>query len=192
MPACVVVVAIRATSTTTEPVVSGPRDTDLVRTIAVACLAIAVGMASLTGCVWLGRGSDEAAKLLAEAPTPPEATQVSGLPGDQFSHPAMRPACDPLHLQTTYWTTSLNGPAVQEYLRTHPGADLRVSGTGIGTDKGTPTSWQIMLAPKTPTAGRKDGPSQKLVVYQVASFGSGVGIRIDAEVVPPDASCTRS
>ena len=123
---------------------------------------------------------------------PPAATQVSNLPGDQFSQPAMHPVCHPLYLKTTYWTSSLAGAATQDYLRAHPGPDLQVSGSGTGSDKGKATSWQIMFKPKAATAGGNDGRSQQLLVYQIAPSGSGVGIRIDAEVVPPDADCTSS
>jgi len=132
------------------------------------------------------------AALLALAPTPPGAVVVSALPGKVFSQPGFLP-CQPLDVRTAYWTSSLAGPAVVEYLMTHPGLHLQVSGSGQGTNKGVVTNWEVTLNPKGGTSGTHSVASgQTMLVYQIAPLPRGVGIRVDAEVVPADAVCSRS
>ena len=134
------------------------------------------------------------AALLALAPTPPGAVAVSALPGKVFSHPAIHPVCQPLDERTAYWTSSLAGPTVVEYLMTHPGPQLQVGGSGSGgTNKGVVTNWEVTLNPKGGTSGTHSVASgQTMLVYQIAPLPRGVGIRVDAEVVPADAVCSRS
>ena len=133
------------------------------------------------------------AALLALAPTPPGAVAVSALPGKVFSQPAMHPVCQPLDVRTAYWTSSLAGPTVVEYLMTHPGSHLQVSGSGSGTNKGVVTNWEVTLNPKGGTSGTHSVASgQTMLVYEIAPLPRGVGIRVDAEVVPADAVCSRS
>src|SRR5664280_793470 len=133
------------------------------------------------------------AALLALAPTPPGAVAVSALPGKVFSHPAIHPVCQPLDVRTAYWTSSLAGPTVVEYLMTDPGPHLQVSGSGAGTNKGEVTNWEVTLNPKGGTSGTHSVASgQKMLVYEIAPLPRGVGIRVDAEVVPADAVCSGS
>lgn len=133
------------------------------------------------------------AALLALAPTPPGAVAVSVLPGKVFSQPAMHPACQPLDVRTAYWTSSLAGPKVVEYLMTHPGPQFQVSGSGSGTLKGVVTDWQVTLKPKREASGTHSVASgERMVVYEIAPLQGGVGIRVDAEVVPADAACVSS
>ena len=127
--------------------------------------------------------------LLALAPTPPGAVVVSALPGKVFSQPAMHPACQPLDVRTAYWTSSLAGPTVVEYLMTHPGPQLQVSGSGSTNN----VVLTVMLNPKGGTSGTHSVASgQTMLVYEIAPLPRGVGIRIDAEVVPADAACASS
>ena len=117
---------------------------------------------------------------------------VSALPGKVFSQPGFLP-CQPLDVRTAYWTSSLAGPTVVEYLMTHPGLHLQVSGSGQGTNKGVVTNWEVTLNPKGGTSGTHSVASgQTMLVYQIAPLPRGVGIRVDAEVVPADAVCSRS
>ena len=76
---------------------------------------------------------------------------------------------------------------------THPGPQLQVSGSGSGTLKAVVTDWQVILKPKRDASGTHPVASgQQLVVYKIAPLQGRVGIRVDAEVVPADAGCTRS
>jgi hypothetical protein len=133
------------------------------------------------------------AALLALAPTPPGAVAVSALPGKVFSQPAFHPVCQPLDVRTAYWTSSLAGPTVVEYLMTHPGSHLQVSGSGSGTNKGVVTNWEVTLNSKGGTSGTHSVASgQTMLVYEIPPLPRGVGIRVDAEVVPAGAVCSRS
>lgn len=165
------------------------------RRVTAMTLGALLAAPMLAGCrieLPLG-GPDPAAALLALAPTPPGALEVSALPGKVFSQPAMHPACQPLDVRTAYWTSSLAGPNVVEYLMTHPGTQLQVSGSGSGTLKAVVTDWEVILKPKSDASGTHAVASgQRLVVYKIAPLQGGVGIRVDAEVVPADAGCTRS
>jgi hypothetical protein len=80
-----------------------------------------------------------------------------------------------------------------EYLMTHPGPQLQVSGSGSGTNKGVVTDREVTLNPKGGTSGTHSVASgPPTLVYKIAPLPRGVGIRVDAEVVPADADCTRS
>lgn len=134
-----------------------------------------------------------AASLLALAPTPPGALTVSALPGKVFSQPAIHPACQPLNVRTAYWTSSLAGPMVMKYLMTHPGPQLLVNFSGSGrTIKGVVNNWEVSLDRKGETSGMHSVGGPPTLVYEIASLPRGVGIRVDAEVVPADAVCSRS
>lgn len=168
-------------------------DTRVMRTAAVT-LAGMLCLASLSGCRLLGLGqADPAADLLVKAPVPPGASRVADLPGKAFDQPAMEPACRPIDVRTAFWTSDLGGPDVVDYVRSHQGLDLQVSGSGTVTDHGTTRSWSVVLNPVAEASGGQETPAQvPMVVYQVAPLGSGTGIRIDAEVVPSGSSCVHN
>jgi hypothetical protein len=156
-----------------------------------------VGLAVLSFLVACGTASANtltSAEFLALAPTPPSAVAVSGLPGVVFSKPAMRPGCQPLDVRTTYWTSSSAGPKVVEYLMTHPGPQLRFSGSSTGgqmTGSGSMKNvdlWTVFFNLSGTHTGNS-GNSE--LVYKIAPLARGVGIRVDAEVVPADAKCER-
>jgi hypothetical protein len=102
---------------------------------------------------------------------------------------AMHPNCQPLDVRTAYWTSSLDGPTVVKYLMTHPGPQLQVSGSGSTNN----VVLTVMLNPKGGTSGTHSvATGQTLLVYEIAPLPRGVGIRVDAEVVPADAACVSS
>lgn len=131
--------------------------------------------------------ADPAGALLALAPAPPRAQSAGKLGGAKFASPAEQPACTPLDLRTRYWTSTLDGAAVQRYLSAHPGRHLRANGGGEGMIHGVVDSWIVTLQPLRVKPGTD--ASNDEIVYEIAPLAHGVGIRVDAEVVPPHASC---
>jgi hypothetical protein len=164
--------------------------------LAVLSFLVACGSASAKpaspGTSPISASTLTSAEFLALAPTPPGAVAVSGLPGVVFSEPAMHPGCQPLDVRTAYWTSSSTGPKVAEYLKTHPGPQLLFSGSSTGgrmTGSGSIKKvelWTVFFNPSGTHTG-KSGNSE--LVYKIAPLAPGVGIRLDAEVVPADAVC---
>lgn len=136
---------------------------------------------------------DPASAILALAPPVPNAAKASAFPGPIFGQPAQQPACEPLDLRTAYWTSDWTGLAVEQYLVTHPGPHFQVSGSGTSTGPGGVTSLSVVLEPKTGATGPPaGGAGRAILVYEIAPLPKGIGIRVDAVVVPPNATCTTS
>jgi hypothetical protein len=165
--------------------------------LAVLSFLVACGTASAKpappGTSPISANTLTSAELLALAPTPPGAVAVSGLPGVVFSEPAMQPVCQPLDVRTTYWTSSSAGPRVVEYLMTHAGPQLQFSGSSTGGRRtGSGSMNNVVLTVFFHLSGTHTGDSgNSELVYKIAPLARGVGIRVDAEVVPAYAACER-
>lgn len=104
----------------------------------------------------------------------------------------MHEVCTPLYYATAYYTTIMTGPAAQHYLLTHPGPHLSEQGSGYETDHGKTTSWTVSVEPRGQVDDVRRTLAHQSVVYDIAPLGHGTGIRIDAEVIPANASCSEA
>jgi hypothetical protein len=111
------------------------------------------------------------------------------LPGFVFSVPGQEPACTPLVDKTSYWETSGSLQAVAAYLVANAPSWIQNEGSGGGGNVGEGTTYSIVFD----TVRGSGWNSGDQLVFVIADLTDGsVGIRVDAEVIPPGSACISS
>jgi hypothetical protein len=147
------------------------------------------GSLVLAGVAWAAGAAGpylHAERMLDAAVLPPGSVPVFFLPGAVFARPSQEPACTSLIDQARYWVVPGDPQDIAAFLRAHPPPGIPNSGAGeLSTAGGQTISYDVFDAePGSPPAD---------LDITVAALGAGMaGIRADAEVVPADATCTRS
>lgn len=121
---------------------------------------------------------------LAHALVPPAAVSSATRPDGVASALAMGFWCQPMVDATGYWTVP--GTSVEEvvdYLKTHPPQGLTLAGV-TGSNAAGDTSVVAQVVEYAASVDAQNG-----LVYEVTPIGSGAGIRADAFLVPPNATC---
>jgi hypothetical protein len=107
------------------------------------------------------------------------------LTGSAFAEPPQSPRCRPIVDETSYWAVPENPQDVVGFLKSHAPRWIPNKGSGSYTDKGAVVSSFV-----TDYVVKSGWNTNDQLDFSVASVGQGSsGIRADAEVVPPDASC---
>lgn len=132
-------------------------------------------------------GNAEAAAMLHSIVLPPGSQQVAPLTQAGLRKEAQRPACNPLIDKSRYWTVRSTLGQVDSFLNTHPeeGRTTSTSGSFNGPQYGG------AFVVEVPTDQSVRNQSE-LVATFVSIENGEVGIRADAEVVPPGADCASS
>jgi hypothetical protein len=125
-------------------------------------------------------------QLLYKVPMPPDGRPVSHPPSDLLRHPASSIGCTPLVDKARFISVNGTLQTVTTFLRSHHPRGWIVQGFGGSADGKTgKASSDVTYAPLA-----KATALQPELVVTYAGDGMGkVGIRVDAEVVPPDARC---
>jgi hypothetical protein len=128
-------------------------------------------------------------RMLAAAVVPPGSIKAAILPGSVFSQPSEGMACTSVIDQTLYWMVPGDPQDIAAFLRAHPPPGIPYSSTGwLGTGGGQTISYDVLDRERGNSGGF---PAQ--LDFTVAALGPGMaGIRADAEVVGPSATCSRS
>jgi hypothetical protein len=150
------------------------------------------GSLVLVGVAWAAGAAGpylHAERLLDAAVVPPGSVPVFFLPGAVFAQPSQELACAPLIDQARYWVIPGDPQDIAAFLRAHAPPGIPNSGEGeLSTTGGQTISYDVFDA----EPGHSEGSPADLDIT-VAALGAGMaGIRADAEVVPADATCTRS
>jgi hypothetical protein len=150
------------------------------------------GALVLAGVAWAAGAAGpylHAERMLDAAVVPPGSVPVFFLPGAVFAQPSQEPACTPLIDQARYWVVPGDPQDIAAFLRAHAPAGIPNSGEGeLSTADGQTISYDVFDA----EPGNSEVSPANLDIT-VAALGAGMaGIRADAEVVPADATCTRS
>ena len=176
-----------------------PTDIHQMKTLVGLAVVGVLASSGLTGCghrvtvaspLDAGRAAEE---MLALAPRLPGALTTSAFSEQAFIVPAQEPACQPLSIRTAFLSSTMTGPAAVSYLETHVEPHFQLEATGSGSGSGGVASWSVVLEPDPssvtlPPANRPDDT----LVYSIARQRTGIGVRVDAVVVPDDAECARS
>lgn len=130
-----------------------------------------------------------AAQLLNEVPLPPGHRLVSHLTSALLQHPASSIGCTPLVDKARLMVVSGTLGSVSTFLRSRHPQRWTVQGSGGSVDgnMGKASRDVIYVPLVTATA-----PQPEMVVTYAVDGKGKVGIRVDAEVVPPGARCTTS
>lgn len=152
----------------------------------------AAGALVLAGVAWAAGPAApylHAERMLDAAVFPPGSMQVFFLPGDVFAQPSEQPACTPLIDQAWYWIVPGDPQDIASFLQAHPPPGIPNTGAGqLNTAGGQTISYDVLDAER----GNSGGYPAELD-FTVAALGAGMaGIRADAEVIPADATCSRS
>lgn len=121
---------------------------------------------------------------LAHALVPPGAVSSVTRPDGAASALAMGFWCQPMADATGYWTVP--GVSVADtvhYLKTHSPQGLTLAAIANSNAAGD-TSVDAQLVEYAARMNAQDG-----LVYEVTPIGSGAGIRADAFLIPPTATC---
>ncbi len=150
------------------------------------------GFPTVTAVAGDTAANTEAQRLLDAAVPPPSARRVERVPGGLLDGPASLQACRPLIDLSRTWIVPGTPASVEAYLLSHPPQGMHVAA-------------QTSLSPVPDRANgvypvaevwyREVGPSVILdtLDFSFTQLGAGqVGLRVDAQVIPPDAQCTRS
>jgi hypothetical protein len=130
-----------------------------------------------------------AARLLHEVPLPPGHRTVSRLTSALPQHPASSIGCMPLVDKARVMVVRGTLQSVSTFLKRHHPERWTVQGSGGSVDGSTGnTSRDLIYVPLGTSAARQP----ELVVTYAADGKGRVGIRVDAEVVPPGARCSTS
>jgi len=131
----------------------------------------------------------ETERLLAAIDLPPGSTHISELSESVFRQPAMGPAaCQPTYDKVAYFQAAGSPQAVQDYIASHLPNFLGhpASGQTGGPDETTVYFVYALPTVVSPYVAEDLG-------FSVAAKGTDkVGIRVDAEVAPPGATCASS
>jgi hypothetical protein len=106
-----------------------------------------------------------------------------------FAHPSQEPACHPLTDEVRYWVVAGDPADVTAFLTAHAPSWLPNDGSGwLGSTGGGTISYEVMDAPRGKSLRAQPG-----LDFTIAALpGGATGVRADAEVVPPGATCTSS
>jgi hypothetical protein len=130
-----------------------------------------------------------AAQLLRDVPVPPGERPVSHLTAALLQHPASSIGCTPLVDKARFMVISGTLQSVSTFLRRHHPERWAVQGSGGSVEGATgKTSYDVIYVPSVTAAATQ----RELVVTYAAEGRGKVGIRVDAEVVPPGARCSTS
>jgi hypothetical protein len=127
-----------------------------------------------------------AADLLKEVPVPPGARPVSRMTSELLQHPAASIGCTPLVDKARFMMVYGTLQSVSTFLRSHHPERWAVQGSGGSVNGNTGNASSVVIYAPSVTAA---APQPDLVVTYAADGKGKVGIRVDAEVVPPDARC---
>lgn len=154
-----------------------------------AALAIATAGAGVHLAIGgVGRGG-LAQQMLDAVIVPRGAARAGWLPGLAFARPSQEPACTPLTDQVRYWAVRGDPAGVATFLTGHAPSSLRNNETGwLGSTGGAVISYQVGDVPRS----RRLAARAELDFTVSALPGGMTGIRADAEVIPPAATCLRS
>jgi hypothetical protein len=138
----------------------------------------------------------QARQIIDAVIVPAAARRVSSIPGFRFSEPAEYPVCNPLVDETRFWLVPGDLHGVYLWMKSHPPSWMAYGHEGSGIDHGQITSYSLAESPSGTGWGSlgmsRPGVSrfQDELVFGMAEASSGmIGIRADAVVVPPGASC---
>lgn len=166
----------------------------VVAAIGVACVAVVAGCGGSNGPATKGPASTlsrspatpsaeaRAQQLLEAAKLPSDSRRVAHLPAAGPSAPSQRPACQPLVIRTSTWTVPGSAVALANFLTSHPATGTRYDGY---SDNGSVVSSVTDVPSTSPVI-------TQFLVFTFTKDGGHVDLRIDAEVPPADAVCTRA
>ena len=123
-----------------------------------------------------------AAQLLHEVPLPPGDRPVSHLTSELLTHPASSIGCTPLVDKARLMVVSGTLQSVSTFLKRHHPQRWTVQGSGGSVDGSTGNASRDVIYVPLGTAA---APQPELVVTYAVDGKGKVGIRVDAEVVPP-------
>jgi hypothetical protein len=127
-----------------------------------------------------------AAQLLYKVPIPPGGRPVSHLAPDLLLHPASSIGCTPVIDKARFIVVNGTLQTVTSFLRSHHPQRWIVQGFGSSADGKTGKgSSDVTYAP----LAKAEAVQPELVVTYAGDGIGRVGIRVDAEVVPPGARC---
>jgi hypothetical protein len=132
-------------------------------------------------------GNAEAAAMLRSIVLPPGSQQVAPLTQAGLRKEAQRPACNPLIDKSRYWTVRGTLGQVDSFLSTHPEAGRTTSTSGSFNSP----QYSGDFVAEVPTDQSVRNQSELVATFINIENGE-VGIRADAEVVPPGADCASS
>jgi hypothetical protein len=130
-----------------------------------------------------------AAQLLEEVPLPPGDRLESHLTWELLAHPASSIGCTPLVDKARLMVVSGTLQSVSTFLKRHHPPRWTVQGSGGSVDGATGNASRDVIYVPLGTAA---APQPELVVTYAVEGKGKVGIRVDAEVVPPWARCSTS
>jgi hypothetical protein len=130
----------------------------------------------------------QACQMLEAIVLPVGARQVQSLGGGVFSQPSSVPACDGLTVKTVYLEVPDDPLTVATYVGTHAPSWLPYGGPP--TQESDNNVLYFAFAGSPTGVGWSRTPNPDAIAITIAAYGSGIsGIRVDAQVVPPSASC---
>jgi hypothetical protein len=132
--------------------------------------------------------TSDAKTLLVTAVLPSDSASVGSPPAPILNNPAQRAACDPLIDLTRFVViphTTLD--EVETFLLAHPTPTLDVQGQARMTKDG-----EVQTADVVQSKDVSLTSGESLVFTFARVSGGGVGIRVDAQVIPPNALCSHS
>ncbi len=149
----------------------------------MAGLAFGASSCQLWGAPRTASASLAAARIADQLVVPAGAARATALPGPWLDRAASTPGCTPFVDLVREWTVrGSTGPEVSTFLQQHPVPGMTILGTGSGGTVSRPLEfWSV----REGTADQKE-----LVAVAIADVsGSGVGIRMDVQVIPAGAEC---
>lgn len=121
---------------------------------------------------------------LAHALVPPGAVSSATRPDGVASALAVSFWCQPMADATGYWTVpDVSSTEVVDYLKSHSPQGLTLAAV-TGSNAAGDTNVEAKLVEYAASTDAQNG-----LVYEVTPVDSGAGIRADAFLVPPNATC---